>query len=52
VVDEQRVIGLPLNRPSDALTVLRAERQGPEDEQVERTLQQDDGILGRHSTRV
>ena len=57
VIDDQDVVGLVLNRARDGLSVLRAEDERAQDQQVERALQVR-GVLAvgplsdRHSTRV
>jgi hypothetical protein len=56
MVDQENVFGGPLDRRGDAMTVLVAENEGPENQQVERALQQLDtigiGHSGRQTTRV
>src|SRR5262245_10290210 len=56
VIDEDRVFGLVLDRAGDALTVLRAEDQRPENQQIEGALEQGNAVAfvssGRHSTRA
>ena len=55
VVDEKRAFGLLLDRARDALTVLVAEDQDPQDEEIQCPLEQGDPfviVLGRHATRV
>src|SRR5262249_6907346 len=55
VFDQQLVAGGLLNRPRDALAVLRPEYQHPQDQQIERALEQREAFLffsGRHFTRV
>ena len=50
MIDEEDLFGLVLNGASDPLTVLRAEDEGPEDEEIERALQEGDSVaLGRIS---
>jgi hypothetical protein len=45
VIDEERVAGAGLDGHGDAVPVMRAEREDPEDEQVERALEE--GLRGR-----
>jgi hypothetical protein len=55
VLDQQLVLGRPLDSARDTLAVLRAEDQRPQDQQVERALQEFQPVfllLGRHVTQV
>ena len=56
MVDEQCTVRLLLNDPGNPLAMLRSEYQRAQDQQVERTLEQDDAFLlialGRHTTRA
>jgi hypothetical protein len=56
MIDQQRILRLLLNRARDALSVLRAEDERAEDEEIERALQDRDALLfrlsGRHTTGV
>jgi hypothetical protein len=55
MLDEQPVLGGLLNGAPDTLPVLRAEDQRPQDQQVERSLQEFQSfsfLLGRHITQV
>jgi hypothetical protein len=56
MLDEQNVLGLLLNRSSNALPVLRAKNQYSQDEQIERALEERHTIvsrlLGDHSTQL
>ena len=45
MVDEQLLLRLLLDRASDALAMLRTEEQRPEDEEIERALEQGDGLV-------
>jgi hypothetical protein len=53
VIDEQRSVGLLLNRAGDALPVLVTEGQDAQNEEIERSLEKRDAftiVLGSHST--
>src|SRR5262249_22667873 len=57
VIDDEDVVGLALDEAGDALAVLRAQDERPQDEQVERPLQMGrvlaiGPLSDRHSTRV
>jgi hypothetical protein len=56
VIDEERVAGAGLDGHGDAVPVMRAEREDPEDEQVERALKEGTAgggiVSGSHSTPV
>src|SRR6266568_6681405 len=55
VFDQQLLVGRLLDRPRDALAVLRAENERAQDQQVERALQEFQPFCffsGRHMTRV
>jgi len=55
VVDEQRPVGLLLDCTGDALAVLVTEGEDPQNEQIQRALQEGDSftiVLGSHPTRV
>jgi hypothetical protein len=53
--DEKLFFGSLLDGTGDALTVLRAEDEGAEDEEIECALEQLEAffcVLGRHTTRI
>ncbi len=45
MIDQQRILGLLHDRAGDALTVLRAEHQRAQDQQIQRALQQRDALF-------
>jgi hypothetical protein len=54
VLNEKCVVGLLLDGARDALSVLRAKLEGPQDQQIQGALQEGDSrsfvVSGRHST--
>jgi len=55
MLHQQDIVGLFLDRARNALAVLSAEDQGPQNEQIKRSLYQSNTIFlvsGKHSTRV
>ena len=55
MIDQKHVLRLLLNGAGDALTMLGAENESAEDQEVERSLKEGDTtviLLGGHSTRV
>ena len=56
MINEERVFRLLLNSASNPLTVLRPKHERPQNQEIERPLEQRDPLLlgfsGRHATTV
>ena len=55
MIDDKRLLGLPLNTERDAVAVLRPKEQRAENQQVQSALQKGDALLlvlsSRHATK-
>lgn len=55
MIDQQRSVGLLLDRAGNSLAVLVTEGQDAQNEKIQRSLKESDSftiVLGSHSTRV